>query len=277
VTPSRVSWGGKHMHAHASISGPFPLGGRVLVVCHGRIESLRLKASACPEGAWVGSLGRKPQVVWRKGFSPEGATVVDTHRRPFGALDSIGCPNLGLSPQATDPSPFGAEWEPRKFRPYRGYLSACSGIALKRRQLWHRNFTNCAPDRGSGSRGVESAIEVTAMSLRLWRPLSQRLCARVRGECVPSCTCGTMVETKSLVGDLDAGRKLTREAFGRRDTRLTRCLRTSQGAWCGPLLRMIPHRAALTASPAVLFNPRLSEILPRPVADSGTLAWEDPG
>lgn len=40
---------------------------------------------------------------------------------------------------------------------------------------------------------------------------------------------------------------------------------------------LIPHRAALTASPAVLFNPRLSEILPRPVVDSGPLAWEDPG
>lgn len=47
----------------------------------------------------------------------------------------------------------------------------------------------------------------------------------------------------------------------------------------GPTLScgLIPHRAALAASPAVLFNPRLSEILPRPVADYGILAWEDPG
>jgi hypothetical protein len=40
---------------------------------------------------------------------------------------------------------------------------------------------------------------------------------------------------------------------------------------------LIPHRAALVASPAVLFNPRLSEALPRPVVDSESLAWEDPG
>src|SRR3954470_12307377 len=51
------------------------------VACHGRIDGLRLKAGACPEGAGVGSLGREPQVVWKKGFSPEGAAVVDAHRR----------------------------------------------------------------------------------------------------------------------------------------------------------------------------------------------------
>jgi hypothetical protein len=40
---------------------------------------------------------------------------------------------------------------------------------------------------------------------------------------------------------------------------------------------LITHRAALAASPAVLFNLRLSEILPRRVADSGPPAWEEPG
>ena len=42
-------------------------------------------------------------------------------------------------------------------------------------------------------------------------------------------------------------------------------------------LRIDSHRAALAASPAVLFSPRLSEVLPRLVADYGILAWEDHG
>src|SRR5947209_5215543 len=42
--------------------------------------------------------------------SPVGATVNPPYRRPFGALDSMGWPSLGLSPQATCR------------RPYRGYL-----------------------------------------------------------------------------------------------------------------------------------------------------------
>jgi hypothetical protein len=41
---------------------------------------------------------------------------------------------------------------------------------------------------------------------------------------------------ESLLGDLDAGRKLTWEVLWRRDDRLARCLRTM--SWCGLLLRI---------------------------------------
>jgi hypothetical protein len=40
------------------------------------------------------------------------------------------------------------------------------------------------------------------------------------------------------VGDLNAGRKLTREALWRCDARLARCLWTGQRSWSGPLLRI---------------------------------------
>jgi hypothetical protein len=112
-------------------------------------------------------------------------------------------------------------------------------------RLTGRDPTLC-PQCGQGHlRRVEdlspvalSSTEVSPMSLRLWRPRLTRLFARAWGECVPSCTCGRMVETKSLVGDLDAGRKLTREVLWRRDAGLARSLRPSQGRWCGFLLRI---------------------------------------
>jgi hypothetical protein len=44
-------------------------------------------------------------------------------------------------------------------------------------------------------------------------------------------------------------------------------------ASCG----LISHRVALADPPLFLFNLRLSEILPRTLADSGPLPWEDPG
>ena len=62
------------------------------------------------------------------------------------------------------------------------------------------------------------------MSLPFWKPRPTRLLPRVWEEFVPSRFCGMMVETKSLAGDLDAGRKLTGEALWRRDHRLARCL-----------------------------------------------------
>jgi hypothetical protein len=86
-----------------------------------------------------------------------------------------------------------------------------------------------------------------------------------------------MVETKSLVGDLDAGRKLTREALGDAMLASRDACGRARGRDAASSCGSIPHRAALAASPAVLFNPRLSEVLPRPVVDSGSLAWEDPG
>ena len=86
--------------------------------------------------------------------------------------------------------------------------------------------------------GAGYAWNFPAMSLPLWRPRPTRLSARVWGECVSSYTCGRMVQTKSLVGDLDAGRKLTREVLWRRDARLSRFLRASQVSWCCLLLRI---------------------------------------
>lgn len=76
-----------------------------------------------------------------------------------------------------------------------------------------------------------------------------------------------MLETKSLVGDLDAGRKLTGEALWRRDARLAKSLRTSPVSWRGLLLR-IDYFGNPRGPSAILFNLRLSETLPRPMADA---------
>jgi hypothetical protein len=114
------------------------------------------------------------------------------------------------------------------------------------------------------------------MSLRLQRP--DRLSARVGGGVRP------LVYLRYNGGNEIAGGR-PMPAANSQEGRFGDAMRASRGA-CGRARSrgaassscgLITHRAALAASPAVLFNPRLSEILPRPMVDSELLAWEDPG